>query len=126
VLARCANDREDVRPLRNRADDDDCIVARALRLAAGMRSDRLRPSASVRASRSKDGLVLLDVEGGALLAANAIGADIWRLIEEGCAADEIAHRIAAEYDVDIDRATRDVDAFLSALAARRLVTGGSR
>jgi hypothetical protein len=90
-----------------------------------MRSDRVRPSTTVRASRSKDGLVLLDVDGGALLAANAVGADIWRLIEAGCAVDEIARRIAAEYDIEIERAARDVDAFLSALTARRLVIGAT-
>jgi hypothetical protein len=91
-----------------------------------MRTYRLRPSSSVKASRSNDGLVLLDVERGELLAANAIGAGIWGLIEQGFTGDEIARRIAGDYDIPLERAERDVDAFLAALTARRLVSGDSR
>ena len=91
-----------------------------------MRTDRLRPSSSVRASRSNDGLVLLDVERGELLASNAIGAGIWQLIEDGSTPAEIARRIANQYDISLTQAERDVDAFLSTLTSRGLITGGSR
>src|SRR5207247_3060676 len=44
----------------------------------GMNADRFRASPAVRASVSTDGLVLLDVEGGLVLASNPVGARIWQ------------------------------------------------
>jgi hypothetical protein len=43
---------------------------------------RFRLSPNVRASISADGLVLLDVQGGLVLASNPIGARICELIEQ--------------------------------------------
>ena len=97
------------------------LLAHPLRQADAM-NDRLRVSPSVRGSVSADGLVLLDVRGGLLLAANPIGARIWQLVEQEVAAVDIAREIAAAYDVPLDRARTDVDAFLRALADRGLVT----
>jgi hypothetical protein len=77
---------------------------------------------AVRASISHDGLVLLDVQGGVVLASNAIGARIWQLIEARLDGVEIASRLAREYDVPIERAAHDVVAFLRALEAQGLVT----
>ena len=79
---------------------------------------------AVRASISTDGLVLLDVHGGVVLASNAIGARIWQLIESRLDSAEIASRLALEYDVPVDRALRDVAGFLAALEARGLVIAG--
>jgi hypothetical protein len=86
-----------------------------------MAPDRVRVSPLVRSSISTDGLVLLDVRGGVVLASNAVGARIWRLIEDGRAIAEIAGCIASEFAVGPDRAARDVDAFVSALCARGLI-----
>jgi hypothetical protein len=107
--------RDRVRKLRRRT------LAQRLRCEDAM-SDRVRVSPSVRGSVSADGLVLLDVRGGLLLAANPIGARIWQLVERDLAPIEIAREIAAVYDVSFDRARADVDAFLRALADRGLVT----
>jgi Coenzyme PQQ synthesis protein D (PqqD) len=93
-----------------------------LPIAATMTIDRVRVSPLVRGSISSDGLVLLDVQGGVVLASNIVGACIWRLIEEQRDTREIAHSIAAEFGVDLDRAARDVDAFVAALCARGLVS----
>jgi hypothetical protein len=79
-------------------------------------------SDAVRASISDDGLVLLDVQGGVVLASNAIGARIWQLIESRLDGFEIASRLAHDYDVSIERAQHDVAAFLTALEARGLVS----
>jgi len=91
-----------------------------------MDPQRLRPSASVKASISADGLVLLDVDGGLVLAANDIGARIWQLIEQDRTAAEIARRLADDYAVPLDRAQHDVTAFVAALRARGLVAGDPR
>jgi Coenzyme PQQ synthesis protein D (PqqD) len=79
-------------------------------------------SDAVRASISADGLVLLDVQGGVVLASNSIGARIWQLVESGLDGLEIASRLACDYDVSIERAQHDVAAFLTALEARGLVS----
>src|SRR5688500_11695007 len=67
----------------------------------------LRPSPAVRASVSDDGLVLLDVDGGLVLSANAVGARIWQLIEHGRSTGEIARQLADDYAVPLERAQRD-------------------
>ena len=91
-----------------------------------MHVDRVRVSPLVRGSVSDDGLVLLDVRGGVVLASNAVGARIWRLIEDQRALGEIAGCIAVEFDVPLDRAARDVDAFVTALCARGVVVREER
>jgi hypothetical protein len=83
--------------------------------------ERFRPSTAARASISVDGLVLLDVTGGLVLTANAVGARIWQLLEEHRTTGEIARQIAADYTVPLERAQHDVATFIAALMARDLV-----
>jgi hypothetical protein len=78
-------------------------------------------SDAVRASISGDGLVLLDIHRGVVLASNAIGARIWQLVEARLDGLEIANRLALDYGVSIDRARHDVTVFLADLEARGLV-----
>jgi hypothetical protein len=87
-----------------------------------MNTARLRVSPSVRASISIDGLVLLDVQGGMLLASNPIGARVWQLLEERRSRAEIAGHLVADYSVSFERAERDVASFIAELSARGLVT----
>lgn len=87
-----------------------------------MEPQRFRASRAVRASISADGLVLLDVQGGLVLASNPAGARIWQQIEEGRTPGDIASALVDEYHIDLERAERDVRAFLDALTARGLVT----
>lgn len=86
-----------------------------------MTEPRLRLSPAVRASVSPDGLILLDVQGGLLLASNLIGAQVWQLLEAQHTRADIVGRLAADYHVPIERAERDVSAFIADLAARGLV-----
>jgi hypothetical protein len=87
-----------------------------------MDTTRFRTSPLVRASISADGLVLLDVGGGVVLASNAIGARIWQLIEERCTSGDIARRLAADYGIPLERAHGDVGGFIASLTTRGLVT----
>jgi hypothetical protein len=91
-----------------------------LPLSGGM-TRTFRPSTHVRASFSEDGLVLLDVDRGVVLAANAVGARIWQLIELRHTSTDIADRIASDYGVPAPRAAADVSAFIASLLARELV-----
>ena len=83
---------------------------------------RLRPSPAVRAAASEDGLVLLDVAGGVVLASNAVGARIWQLIEQHATADCIARQLSAEFAIGAERASHDVRAFVASLVGRGLVS----
>ncbi len=87
-----------------------------------MNRNPLRPSSTVRASVGDDGLVLLDLRGGLVLSANAVGGRIWQLIEQRRSRDDIAGQLVADFAVDRDRAARDVDRFVTDLLARGLVT----
>ena len=87
-----------------------------------MDPDRFHVSPSARASLSGDGLVLLDVHGGLMLASNTIGAQIWQLLEQGRTRPEIARQLADDYGVLPDRVLRDVEAFVAALLDRGLLT----
>jgi hypothetical protein len=78
----------------------------------------VRLSSAVRASRSMDGLVLLDVHGGAVLASNVVGARIWELLEQHRTCVEIAAQLAEEYGISLDRAVADVSAFVAAPVSR--------
>ena len=86
-----------------------------------MDRERLMVAETVRASISGDGLVLLDVEGGVLFASNMVGARIWQLIEQRRSRVEIASRIAANYEIPLERARNDVVAFIGSLVDRGLV-----
>lgn len=96
-------------------------AVRELPTVRSMSSTPLLISQRVRASISSDGLVLLDLAGGLVLSANHVGARIWQLLDARTPLDDLARRLAVEYDVTLDRASRDLDAFVSALAARGLV-----
>jgi hypothetical protein len=86
----------------------------------------LRPSPAVRASISSDGLVLLDLDGGLVLASNVVGGRIWQLIEQRHPASDIARVLAAEFDVPHERAHADATTFIAALIARGLVSKDAR
>jgi hypothetical protein len=87
-----------------------------------MDDPRWQPSLAVRASASEDGLILLDVDGGLVLAANAVGARIWQLIEQHRTHDQIARQLADEFAISLERASRDVRAFVASLVDRGLVS----
>jgi hypothetical protein len=76
---------------------------------------------NVRASISDDGLVILDVHNAVLLASNETGARIWRLLEERRTPYDIARQFADDYALPPEQARSDVDAFIAALVARRLI-----
>jgi hypothetical protein len=87
---------------------------------------RLHPSRNTKASISGDGLVLLDVDGGLVLSANAVGARIWQLIEQRRTPAEIAQHLVEDYDIPAERAAGDVATFVTSLIERGLVAQDSR
>lgn len=77
----------------------------------------------------KDGYILREVAdsyivmnlGGELafngmITLNETGAFIWRLINEGFGKNEIAEKLTEEYEIDIQTASSDVEAFIQKMA----------
>jgi hypothetical protein len=79
---------------------------------------------ALRASTSDDGLVLLNVETGEIYTANAVGSQIWRLLQEGQGEAEIAAHLAEAYGRPQSAIAEDVHEFIDdllALGARPVV-----
>ncbi len=73
-----------------------------------------------------DEAVLVPEEGRAsdedtVYVLNEVAAAIWQLIEPGHSAEDIGRRIADEFDVNIEKASEDVAAFLILLAEKGLI-----
>ena len=66
-------------------------------------------------------LVLLAIEGKQLMGLNEVGARIWDLIDDERDLHAIAARIAEEFLVDSETASRDVEAFVAELVRRGAV-----
>jgi hypothetical protein len=64
---------------------------------------------------------ILDMKSGIYYGLDAIGAQIWNLIQEPKTVDEISAVILAEYDVETDRCQHDIVALLQDLMAHGLV-----
>jgi hypothetical protein len=65
--------------------------------------------------------VILDITPGIYYGLNAVGARIWKLIQEPRTVNEIRAAVLEEYDVEPDRCERDLLALLQELAARGLI-----
>lgn len=66
-------------------------------------------------------LVLLDMRSGEYLGLDDIGSEIWRLIAEGVAAEEMACHLAERYGADPAVVKRDLAAFLDDLREADLI-----
>jgi len=66
-------------------------------------------------------IVALDEDAAVYLAANAAGALLWRALIDGATRDALAEQLVREYDIPLERAQADTDAFLAALDERGLL-----
>jgi hypothetical protein len=82
---------------------------------------RWRIAAHARGSATRDGLALLDVKGGKVVTANAIGARIWTLVDEGCDLAAILAAISAETGTGEDMIRQDITDFLASLVKKGLI-----
>jgi hypothetical protein len=65
--------------------------------------------------------VLVQPQQGVVRVLNAVGARLWELADGGRTVGELADIIAAEYDVDKERASADALAFCEDLARRGML-----
>jgi hypothetical protein len=76
---------------------------------------RLRVNGSVVSAELENEAVLLNVETGIYFGIDAVGTEIWKLLEEGATEDEIVARLLEEYDVEAAELRTDVIEFLDVL-----------
>lgn len=79
------------------------------------------PVRHVAACITADGLLLIDRNRGSLFTSNNVAASIWRHIETNTPVDDIAVAVAAECEVPLDVAHKDVVDFVTQLRERGLV-----
>jgi Coenzyme PQQ synthesis protein D (PqqD) len=77
--------------------------------------------------REIDGeIVALSITSGEYLTLDATGSQLWRLIEQLGSIDRIKSALLAEYDLDDRSCDAEVQAFVTMLEAKGLVSCGSR
>lgn len=67
-------------------------------------------------------VVILDIASGQYFALDAIGGEIWKLLESPCTVAELCGRLAQEYAVELARCEADVSTLLGRLAEHGLIT----
>jgi hypothetical protein len=65
--------------------------------------------------------VILDMNSGKYFAFDKVGSYLWNLLDDALDGDQIASSLAARYHLDSERATQDVQAFLSKLTLMKLI-----
>lgn len=66
-------------------------------------------------------IIALDETTLVYLSANGSGAFLWQQLAAGTTREELVEQLAATFGIDAHEAARDVDDFLSQLAARELL-----
>lgn len=84
-------------------------------------SDRVRIPSDVMARKVSDETVILDLASGTYFGLDAIGTQIWGLLEEGRSLREICDAMVASHEVTRERIEIDVLELARALGERHLI-----
>lgn len=68
-----------------------------------------------------DGLVIVDPAMGKVRVLNGVGADIWKMVEEGQDVPMIERRLVEDYGISAATAAADVATFITDLKGRKLI-----
>lgn len=66
-------------------------------------------------------VVLFDTVAGMMRQLNAVGCAVWEALAEPRSVEELAVLVAGRFEVTVERARADVEAFLPKLVERKLV-----
>jgi len=83
----------------------------------------LKLSAELRISTHDDGAVILDTRKGHVFSANAVGARVLALLQDGHSPDELTDQISAEFGAEFELVRADVQRFLAILRVNRILEG---
>jgi hypothetical protein len=75
----------------------------------------------VLARRMPGGAVLVHLDSNRIFELNETGSRIWDLVIDGIDRAGVVERLVAEFDVDVDRAVRELDDLLRALLREGLL-----
>lgn len=78
-------------------------------------------SSRIRTATDRDGVVLLDMQQGAMVTLNATGGYIWNKVRAGKSVDEIIRELASDTGEDSAAIADDVHQFLDRLIANRFI-----
>ena len=68
-------------------------------------------------------IVALDARQDLYLGTNHSGAELWRALDNGATRSQLIELLIDTFDIEADRASADVDAFLHSLAEQDLLEG---
>ena len=68
-----------------------------------------------------DEVVILDLEGSVYLKLNGTGRVLWERLDHPASEDDLVRVLLDAYDIDKERATTDVAAFVADLRERELI-----
>ncbi|HCY84773.1 MAG TPA: lasso peptide biosynthesis PqqD family chaperone [Desulfobacteraceae bacterium] len=74
-------------------------------------------STEVVSTKVEGEVVMMSIEQGTYSGLDAIGSEIWRLLEKPISVSEICKAMTARYDVEKEQCEKDVLAFLNDLAS---------
>jgi len=100
---------------RDRAGDAEGETAS---LASG---SRIRPAPGVLAKRVDDEIVLVNMETNRIYELNRTAASLWDLLGGGATSAELSERMAAEFDIEQEQLSSEIDEVLRQLAMERLI-----
>ena len=83
----------------------------------------LKPSQDVLVRRLPGGAVLVQLSSNRIFELNDTAARLWEILSEGCTRSTLLERLAAEFTVDRQRATAEIDALLSEMSREGLLSG---
>jgi Coenzyme PQQ synthesis protein D (PqqD) len=66
-------------------------------------------------------VIAVDLEASTYLSANESAAPLWEELSRGTTREQLIERLTAEFGLERDRASADIDEFLSELAGRQLL-----
>ncbi len=81
----------------------------------------IRVRSHVRSMFDQDGAVLLDLRNGKYFSLTAVGAEIWKKVEEGCEPPVILDHLSATFEVSRELLERDLGNFVIKLETRGLI-----
>ena len=76
-------------------------------------SQRPVRSSQVHWTRVEDEIVVVDLVSGRYFTLNRLGARVWELIDGELALEDLLQTVLTEFEVEEDRARRDLQAFVS-------------
>jgi hypothetical protein len=82
---------------------------------------KLIASTAVVAAELDQEAVLLNVETGLYFGLDAVGAEVWKLLEQGATEHEIMEHLLAEFDVEPSQLRADMREFLDQLLSHGLI-----